>query len=87
MFITKKNFEKAIQEEVSKRERELNNKRAIDDEFRYLREDMNDRFKYVSNDIRDLERKISKIEKELHPELENKCCCKNENEKVQCTAY
>lgn len=85
MFITKKNFEKMVQEEVARREKELDEKRAIGDEFRYLREDMNNSFSYARRDIGDLEKRISKIEKELHPELEKKCCCENEN--VTCASY
>ena len=81
MFITKKKFEKMVQEEVTKREKEFDFRRSITDDINYLREDMNSRFRYVGQDINDLNQQISKIEKELRPELEEKCCCKNENVK------
>lgn len=85
MFITKKKFNKMLEEEVSKMERELNERRRIDDEFRYVHEDMNHSFEYVRRDIGNLEDRISKIEKELHPEPEKKCCCENQAVNAPCT--
>ena len=84
MFITKKKFNKMLEEEVLKRERELDERRQIDDRFRYMQDDMDNSFRYVRSDMRDLEERISKIEKELHPELEKKYCCENQAVNVPC---
>lgn len=87
MFITKKKFNKMLEEEVLKRESELDTRRQIDDRFRCMQDDMDNSFRYVRSDMRDLEERISKIEKELHPEPEKKCCCENQAVDVKCARY
>lgn len=84
MFISKKKFNMMLEEAALKRESELDTRRQIDDKFRYIQDDMDNSFRYVRSDMRDLEERISKIEKELHPELEKKRCCEIQAVNVPC---
>lgn len=68
MIISKKKFNEAIANAVREKEDEMFKERELENGFRYVREDM-DR----------LERRIRKIEDELHPADNGKC-----NEVISC---